>query len=289
MRRAILAAVLGLIAVVPASASASYHLIKVTEVGNANPGDFVELQMFAPSENFVAGHFLRVYSGTGAVSSTFEFPSSVSRGDNQRTILIGSDEPVSWPAAPDFVTPTPIGADGAVCYLDTLILPPIDCVSFGAFTNAPSLPTGTPAPALPSGAGASTLQRSIAGGCATLLEPGDDTNDSAADFDLAAPSPRNNATAPTERACDTEPPQTTITKQPRKRSSKRRARFAFESSEPRSDFECKLDGARYKPCESPYRKRVGFGRHRFAVVAIDDAGNRDSSPAKASFKRIRKR
>jgi hypothetical protein len=31
------------------------------------------------------------------------------------------------------------------------------------------------------------------------------------------------------------------------------------------------------------------GKHRFAVVAIDRAGNRDPSPAKAAFKRVRKR
>jgi hypothetical protein len=289
MRRAILAAVLGLIAVVPASASASYHLIKVSEVGNSNPGDFVELQMYAPAENFVSGHFVRVYDGLGDERSTFELPASVPRGDNQRTILIGRDEAVTWPVEPDFTTPNlVIGSDGAVCYLDTLILPPLDCVSFGAFMNAPSLPTGTPAPSIPFGSAADTLQRSIAAGCETLLEPGDDTNDSAADFDLAAPTPRSNATAPTERVCDTKAPETTITKKPRKRSSKRRARFAFDSSEPRSSFECKLDGGGFKPCDSPFRKRVGFGKHRFSVVAIDRAGNRDRSPAKASFKRVRK-
>jgi hypothetical protein len=289
MRRAILAAVLGLIALVPANASASYHLIKVSEVGNSNPGDFVELQMYAPAENFVSGHFVRVYDGLGDERSTFELPASVPRGDNQRTILIGRDEAVTWPVEPDFTTPNlVIGSDGAVCYLDTLILPPLDCVSFGAFMNAPSLPTGTPAPSIPFGSGADTLQRSIAAGCETLLEPGDDTNDSAADFDLAAPTPRNNATAPTERVCDTKAPETTITKKPRKRSSKRRVRFAFESSEPRSSFECKLDGGGFKPCDSPFRKRVGLGKHRFSVVAIDRAGNRDRSPAKASFKRVRK-
>lgn len=290
MRRAILAAVLGLIAVVPASASASYHLIKVSEVGNSNPADFVELQMYAPGENFVAGHYIRVYDSTGAVQSTFQFPASVAQGGNQRTILVGRDETVSWPAQPDFTTADLVVAtNGAVCYLDTLAFPPLDCVSFGTFPTPSPLPTGTPAPGIPAGSGVSTLQRSIAPGCETLLEPGDDSGDSAADFDLAAPTPRNNATAPTERGCDTSSPETTITKKPRKRSTKRRARFAFKSSERGSTFECKLDKRGFKPCKSPLRKRVGLGRHRFAVVAIDRAGNRDPSPAKAGFRRVRAR
>jgi hypothetical protein len=212
MRRVILAALLGLIVVLPASASASFHLIKITEVGNGNPADYVELQMYAPGENFVSGRYIRVYDSAGAVQSTFQFPASVPQGGSQRTILVGRDEAVSWPTEPDFTTPElAIGAGGAVCYLNMLGLAPLDCVSFGAFTNTPSLPTGTPAPAIPFGAGQNTLQRSIAADCPTLLEPGDDSDDSAADFDLAAPTPRNNSTAPSEQACDFTPPETTIT------------------------------------------------------------------------------
>ena len=46
MRRVILAAVLGVVALaLPAGASASFHLMKITEVGNANPADYVELQI----------------------------------------------------------------------------------------------------------------------------------------------------------------------------------------------------------------------------------------------------
>lgn len=288
MRRAILAAVLGLVLAAPAAAPASFHLVKISEVGNANPADYVELQMYASGENFVGGHFLRVFDGTGMIRSTFEFPGSVSNGQNQRTILVGRDDG-AVPGPPDFTTADlVIPADGAVCYLNTLILPPIDCVSFGAFDNSAGLPTGTPAPAIPAGDGAQTLQRSIAPGCATLLEASDDTDDSAADFALAARTPRSNATAPTEHACDTTPPETTITAKPGKRITKRRAKFSFESSERRSSFECKLDGGGFEPCESPFRQPVGLGRHRFAVVAIDRAGNRDRTPAKAAFKRVHK-
>jgi hypothetical protein len=292
MRRVILAAVLGVVALaLPAGASASFHLMKITEVGNANPADYVELQMYSSGENFVKDHFIRTYDETGAVRGTFQFPNSVANGGNQRTILIGGDEAVDWPVEPDFTTDQMvITGDGAVCYLDTLILPPLDCVSYGSFAPASLvLPTGIAAPQIPAGAGMNSLQRSIAPGCATQLEAGDDTDDSATDFKLAAPTPRNNSTAPTEKACDTTPPETTITKQPKKRSTKRAARFAFKASERGSSFECKLDGGGFEPCKTPFRERVKPGKHRFAVVAIDRAGNRDPSPAKASFKRIRKR
>ena len=296
MRRAILAAVLGVVSLtLPAAASASFHLIKITEVGNSNPADYVELQMFDSGENFVMGHFIRTYDSNGAVLTTFPFPHNVVNGSNQRTILVGRDDPVDWPVEPDFTTDQMSldGAGGAVCYLDKLDLQPLDCVSFGGFSQPPPpaspLPTGSPAPAIPAGTGMSTLQRLIAPGCATQLEPGDDTDDSFTDFVLAPPTPRSNSTPPTEKGCDTSPPETTITKQPQKRSSKRTARFAFKSSERGSSFECKLDGGGFEPCKAPLRERVKPGKHRFAVVAIDRAGNRDPSPAKATFKRVRKR
>jgi hypothetical protein len=291
MRRVVLAAVIGVISLaLPAAAPASFHLIKIREVGNGNPADYVELQMFSSGENFVMGHLIQTYDSNGDVLTTFPFPTNVAQGGNQRTILIGGDQAVDWPVEPDFTTPNlAIPADGAVCYLSTLTVP-LDCVSFGSFSQPTSpLPTGSPAPAIPFGVGANTLQRSIAPGCATQLEPGDDTNDSTTDFALAPPAPRNNATPPTEKGCDTTPPETTITKQPRKRSGKRTARFAFKSSERGSSFECKLDRGGFEPCKSPLRERVKPGKHRFAVVAIDRAGNRDPSPAKAAFKRVRKR
>jgi hypothetical protein len=167
----------------------------------------------------------------------------------------------------------------------------IDCVAWGNFTGVglPS-PPGTPAPAIPDG---SSLTRSIAPGCPTLLESGDDTNSSAADFAVTAPSPRNNATVPTEIACapgggvDDTAPQTTITKQPKAKSEKRKAKVVFESSEPGSEFMCKLDKASFSSCSSPFKRKVGVGKHKFQVFATDAAGNKDASPAKAKFKRVR--
>ena len=67
--------------------------------------------------------------------------------------------------------------------------------------NIGSLPGVTP-PASPSGIpNTQSIRRSLAPGCATLLEAGDDTNNSAADFAPGAPTPRANTTAATETEC----------------------------------------------------------------------------------------
>ncbi|MEO7197289.1 MAG: hypothetical protein ABIZ50_02335 [Solirubrobacterales bacterium] len=79
-------------------------------------------------------------------------------------------------------------------------------------------------------------------------------------------------------------PETTITKTKINRA-KRRAKFAFISSEPGSTFECKLDKKPLKSCTSPtsYR-RLKPGKHKFQVAARDVAGNLDLSPAVKKFK-----
>ncbi len=77
---------------------------------------------------------------------------------------------------------------GAACWAGS-----IDCVSWGSFTGSLT-GVGTPVDSggIPNGM---ALRRSISSGCGTLLEGGDDTNDSAADFFDAAPAPRNNSSA----------------------------------------------------------------------------------------------
>jgi Tol biopolymer transport system component len=84
---------------------------------------------------------------------------------------------------------------------------------------------------------------------------------------------------------DQTPPQTTITKGPKKKLAKRKAKVFFESNEANSTFECKLDKGAFAPCASPHRyKRLKPKRHRISVRAIDAAGNVDPSPAQARFK-----
>lgn len=87
---------------------------------------------------------------------------------------------------------------------------------------------------------------------------------------------------------DTDPPETTIDGWPPRKSSKRRIRVAFSSDEAGSSYECSLDQRAFAPCSSPLKRRVKRGRHRFAVRAIDPAGNVDQTPATIRF-RVKKR
>jgi hypothetical protein len=100
---------------------------------------------------------------------------------------------------------------------------------------------------------------------------------------------RTPAPAPTPSgggaAGDATPPDTTITKGPKK-TRKRRPKFKFVSSEPGATFLCKLDKKRFKPCGSPFRpkKKLKPGKHRLKVKAVDAAGNSDGTPAVRKFR-----
>jgi hypothetical protein len=83
---------------------------------------------------------------------------------------------------------------------------------------------------------------------------------------------------------DNKSPETTITKGPKKRSSKRKVKIKFTSSEPPGKFQCSLDKAKFKPCESPYIRTLKPGKHTFQVSAIDTTHNPDFSPAKLRFR-----
>ena len=80
-------------------------------------------------------------------------------------------------------------------------------------------------------------------------------------------------------------PDTEITSGPKKKTSKKKAKFKFGSDDPGATFECSLDGASFKACSSPAKVKVDFGKHKFQVRATDQAGNQDGSVAKYSWKR----
>jgi hypothetical protein len=75
------------------------------------------------------------------------------------------------------------------------------------------------------------------------------------------------------------PPQTKIERHPRKKTAIRAAKFTFSSDQPDSRFQCKLDKRPFKPCRSPFRRKVRRGRHRFAVRAVNSSGGADPTPA----------
>lgn len=143
------------------------------------------------------------------------------------------------------------------------------------------------------------LRRTISPGCPTLLEPTDDSDDSAADFSPASPLPRPNSVAPGETRCtraeEVAPgsgpsgksgaPQTFLRRKPAKRTRDRTPTFRFASDEPGSSFQCRLDRKPFKACRSPFTaKRLAPGPHAFLVRARDASGKLDASPAAYRFR-----
>jgi hypothetical protein len=79
---------------------------------------------------------------------------------------------------------------------------------------------------------------------------------------------------------DRTAPNTTITSGPPTPTNITDAAFTFDSTEPGSTFQCRLDGAAFAPCTSPVNyTALSNGSHTFRVRAIDPAGNTDGSPA----------
>jgi hypothetical protein len=290
------------LAVVAPSASATFHEMSIREIyaGSAEHpnADYVELQMWRSGQNFVGGHDLLAYGPAGSPKENF-LASDVPGGANQSTILIATQEAAELfgIAADETLSPAnqldPSG--GAVCWED------LDCVSWGSFGGSLPSPGGTPAPAIPDGM---ALRRTIAPGCATLLEPTDDRDNSAADFSVASPAPRPNSVAPSERACGSPggqaeggpngpggrgAPQTTLKRKPPHKTHDRTPTFRFGADEGGSTFQCKLDRKPFRACRSPYTtKRLALGPHTFKVRARDDSGKLDPSPASYSFRVVAK-
>ena len=79
---------------------------------------------------------------------------------------------------------------------------------------------------------------------------------------------------------DQTEPETTITDGPPDPTPDPTASFIFESNEPNSTFECKLDLNEWEICMSPQDYAgLAEGAHTFEVRAIDEAGNMDQTPA----------
>ena len=92
---------------------------------------------------------------------------------------------------------------------------------------------------------------------------------------LYAASRNDDAVARFRREADTTAPVAEITKAPKKKTAKRKAKFEFEAPEPDlASFECSLDGAAFAECESPFVVQdLKNGKHRFEVRAEDWGGN----------------
>jgi hypothetical protein len=195
---------------VASSASATFHAMKVREVSpgtNGSDDSFIEVQMYAPGQNFLSnGAKLAVCNNIcSLVPAEFTGFTDVANGANQATVVFGDS---GVPAgSKDFnvnLNLQDLEAGGAACYVSEPGFS--DCVSWGNFTANSTLTAdydssanpGGPAAALVSGM---ALRRSIAAGCPTALEALDDTNNSAADFSQTTPNPRPNSAPITELLC----------------------------------------------------------------------------------------
>jgi hypothetical protein len=300
---AILASVLALVALAwgAAPAQATFHQMSIREVypgSFAQPdAEYVELQMWAPGQNLVGGHSLKTYNASGGLLNTTTFANDVAGDANQSTILLATPAAESaFGVVPDAaMAPGQLDpSGGAACWAET-----IDCVSWGSFSGSLTSPAGSPA--APSGIpDAMALRRTISPGCATLLEPTDDRDNSAADFSPVFPGPRPNSVPPDERACESGgrqgpggpgnqgergAPQTTLKRKPPRKGHDRTPTFRFVADESDSSFQCKLDSKPFRACRSPFTAaKLPLGQHTFKVRARDDSGRLDPSPATYSFK-----
>jgi hypothetical protein len=210
-------ALIALCAIAPI-ARADDSQIRISEVysdGSIAHGDFVELQMLADGQQIPQDSAIRVCSPTGAVCVNYLFPeNSLPAAVSQRTVLFGwDDNPATDFGIPSNTSPPnlnnlPARVGGSACYMHSVAPAPnipVDCVAWGTYTaGAPSV--GAPAPAMD---GTLSLTRSEGRGCPTLMEAADDSDNSAADFNLAPPSPRNNLQTPSEVSCPVPAPATT--------------------------------------------------------------------------------
>jgi hypothetical protein len=278
-RLATLAGMVGLaLGALVSHASASHHLVRIAEVSpgtlTAVNDEYVQLEMISGGQQFFqgTGAAVRLYAATGMQTLSVPVSTNVDNGERGRRVLVGlagmSPTPDFAFSAGDYLAP----AGGAACFRSNQF-PNIDCVSWGSFTGMLPSSTGGNAPAIGDDLSLVRKRRS----CGPDLI---DTN-SPSNLAQATPNPMNNADP---QAAGAPCPDTRITKKPKKKTTKRVARFEFRATPPSQDFACKLDRTPLRDCDSPFRKRVGRGEHTFKVRAAGDP-----SPAAYAWKVVKKR
>jgi hypothetical protein len=98
----------------------------------------------------------------------------------------------------------------------------------------------------------------------------------------------NRGSATQQIVKDSIAPQTQITLKPPAKTNSTTAGFEFTGTDPGgsglASFECRLDGGAWTVCTSPQAYAdLSEGQHSFAVRALDNAGNRDQSPAEPGW------
>jgi Ca2+-binding RTX toxin-like protein len=103
--------------------------------------------------------------------------------------------------------------------------------------------------------------------------------------------PETEQPRPPRPPADFTPPRTRLGAHPRAllfSDGPRQVAFRFAADESGARFRCKLDRRSWRSCTSPWRLRVGLGRHAVRIAAIDRAGNADPTPALFRFRVARR-
>ncbi len=106
----------------------------------------------------------------------------------------------------------------------------------------------------------------------------------------ATDAAENTDPTPAQRAftLDRKAPKTTFTRTPKKKSRKKKAVFRFIADE-NATYSCRLDTKPAFACAGKAKLKIKPGKHRFGVVATDEAGNTEAAPASYRFKRLEKK
>lgn len=204
MRRAAATAVLGVAALIglPFPASATFHLVSISEIGSGFGGDpavqFVELRLDGGGQNNLTNTRLTIFDAAGNATVLLLADRGVPNAASGSNVLYGT---AAFSAAtsitPDFVIPAGIVTPtGMICWGAPGVIPPdpntwdpdkpenyVDCVAYGGYTQPTRPDSGTPTTLAP-GDGTQSLTRTKGSG-----EAG--SNDT--DFALATPDVCNNA------------------------------------------------------------------------------------------------
>ncbi len=233
--------------------------------------------MYSSGQNLLSKASLTFYNASGSMSDTVPL-NDVQSGISQRTFLAGTaamQTSFAVQADKEYVSNAfnaLTHSGGGVCLISTAGFGTIDCVAWGT-AIVPG--AGPSEPAIPDD---SSLARSITRGCNTLLEAGDDTGSSLADFAPALPQPEPNSAMATESTC----PQTQIVAKPEAQTTDRTPRFTFSGGD---DYRCKVDRSPFEECGTPFRPgRLELGRHKIQVKATQNDGSIDATPAKYVWK-----
>jgi hypothetical protein len=97
---------------------------------------------------------------------------------------------------------------------------------------------------------------------------------------------------------DTAAPDTVLTKIPKRKLKERGRKAVFTVEFTGSDavtptsklrYECSLNGDPFQSCSSRHLGTVRKGEHTFSVRAVDEAGNRDATPAATTFTKVNRK